>query len=222
MAGDMDEKVGGDKDEEENALDALATWWDRHCENEGSRALAEGEWGFNCGEHSAITSAGTSWEVGGFQIREEQRELQGAKSKSRGTEIVTSPKLKFPKTAETDVWRLFVERRTAQFAEDSIVVEHRALYQDAEWLCRTDHVYWVPMPSLGLGWGFSELDHRTWDKPEGPGWKVWNPHIPDLEAGLPAADLGANARATGEVLTVEQSSNNDKGDVENNIQVLAE
>jgi hypothetical protein len=47
------------------------------------------------------------------------------------------------------------------------------------------------------------------------GWKVWDPHIPDLEAGLPAEELSANARATGEVLTVEQSSNNDKGDVEN-------
>jgi hypothetical protein len=33
---------------------------------------------------------------------------------------------------------------------------------------------------------------------------------------------GSNARATGEVLTVEQSSNNDTGDVENTIQVLAE
>jgi hypothetical protein len=42
------------------------------------------------------------------------------------------------------------------------------------------------------------------------------------EAGLPAEDLGVNARATGEVLTVEQSSSNDKGDVENTIQVLAE
>jgi hypothetical protein len=47
-------------------------------------------------------------------------------------------------------------------------------------------------------------------------------HISNLEAGLPAEDLGANARATGEVLTVEQSSNNDKGDVESTIQVLAE
>jgi hypothetical protein len=51
---------------------------------------------------------------------------------------------------------------------------------------------------------------------------VWDPHISNLEAGLPAEDLGANARATGEVLAVEQSSNNDKGDVENTIQVLAE
>jgi hypothetical protein len=60
----------------------------------------------------------------------------------------------------------------------------------------------------------------------GDGWKVWDPRIANLEAGLPvvlpAEDLGANARATGEVLTAEQSSNNDKGDVENTIQVLAE
>jgi hypothetical protein len=56
----------------------------------------------------------------------------------------------------------------------------------------------------------------------GGGWKLWDPHISNLEAGLPAGDLSANARATGEVLTVEQSSNNDKGDVENTIQVLAE
>jgi hypothetical protein len=77
------------------------------------------------------------------------------------------------------------------------------------------------MPSADLGWGFSELDHKTWDKPE-DGWKVWDPHIPNRLAGLPAADLGANARAIGEVLAVEQSSNNGKGDVENTIQVLAE
>jgi hypothetical protein len=41
-------------------------------------------------------------------------------------------------------------------------------------------------------------------------------------AGLPPEDLGVNARATGVVLAAEQSSNNDKGDVENTIQVLAE
>ena len=58
MTGDVDEEVGGDNDEEENALDVLAAWWDRHCE--------DGR-GFNC-ERSAITSAGTSWEVGGFRI----------------------------------------------------------------------------------------------------------------------------------------------------------
>jgi hypothetical protein len=40
--------------------------------------------------------------------------------------------------------------------------------------------------------------------------------------GIKWARLGANARATGEVLTAEQSSNNDKGDEENTIQVLAE
>jgi hypothetical protein len=51
---------------------------------------------------------------------------------------------------------------------------------------------------------------------------MWDPHISNLEAGLPAEDLSANARATGEVLAVEQSSNNDEGDVENTIQVLAE
>jgi hypothetical protein len=32
------------------------------------------------------------------------------------------------------------------------------------------------------------------------GWKVWDPQIANLEAGLPAEDLSANARATGEVL----------------------
>jgi hypothetical protein len=37
------------------------------------------------------------------------------------------------------------------------------------------------------------------------GWKVWDPHISNLEAGLPAEDLGmhTNARATGEVLAAE-------------------
>jgi hypothetical protein len=39
MTGDMDEEVGGDNDEEENALDALVAWWDRHCENAGSRRM---------------------------------------------------------------------------------------------------------------------------------------------------------------------------------------
>jgi hypothetical protein len=55
------------------------------------------------------------------------------------------------------------------------------------------------------------------------GWKAWHKidwHM--LVAGLPPEDLSANARATGEVLAVEQSSNNDKGDVENTTQVLAE
>ena len=55
------------------------------------------------------------------------------------------------------------------------------------------------------------------------GWKAWHKidwHM--LVAGLPPEDLSANARATGEVLAVEQSSNNDKGDVGNTIQVLAE
>jgi hypothetical protein len=88
MTGDMDEEVGGDNDEEENALDVLAAWWDRHCENAGPRALAEDERDFNC-ERLAITSAGTSGEAGevrGFQIREEQRELQGPKPKSRDTD----------------------------------------------------------------------------------------------------------------------------------------
>ena len=38
----------------------------------------------------------------------------------------------------------------------------------------------------------------------------------------PAEDLGANAKTTGEVLTARKSINNDKGDVENTIQVLVE
>jgi hypothetical protein len=43
-----------------------------------------------------------------------------------------------------------------------------------------------------------------------------------LVARLPPEDQGVKARATGEELAVEQSSNNDKGDVENTTQVLAE
>jgi hypothetical protein len=45
------------------------------------------------------------------------------------------------------------------------------------------------------------------------GWKVWHKidwHV--IVAGLPPEDLSANARATGVVLAVEQSSNSDKGD----------
>jgi hypothetical protein len=51
------------------------------------------------------------------------------------------------------------------------------------------------------------------------GWRVCEPpDISNLEAGLAAEDLVANDRVTGEVLeAVEQSSNNDKGDVENAI-----
>jgi hypothetical protein len=67
--------------------------------------------------------------------------------------------------------------------------------------------------AAALRWGFSELDHRMWECPGG-GWKLWDPHISNLAAGLPAEDLGANARATGEVLAAEQSSST--------IQVLAE
>jgi hypothetical protein len=43
----------------------------------------------------------------------------------------------------------------------------------------------------------------------------------EVQRELRESKLSANARATGEVLTAEQSSNNDKGDVENTIQVLA-
>jgi hypothetical protein len=43
-----------------------------------------------------------------------------------------------------------------------------------------------------------------------------------LVAKLPPEDQGVNARATGEVVAAEQSSNNDKGDVENTFQFLAE
>jgi hypothetical protein len=106
----------------------------------------------------------------GHRFREEQRELQGAKPKSRGTEIVPPPKLKFgPKTSKAEVWTLFVE----QFAEDSIVVEHHAFYLDAKWLCAALATCTVGANALSGPWlwGFSELDHRTWDKPGG-GWKV--------------------------------------------------
>ena len=56
---------------------------------------------------------------------------------------------------------------------------------------------------------------------------LWNGNYKKAQAtrrplAPPAEDLSANARATGEVLTAEQPSNNDKGDVENTIQVLAE
>jgi hypothetical protein len=105
MMGDVDEEVGGDNDAEENAMDVLAAWWDRHCKNAGPGALAKGEWGFNC-ERPAITSAGTPWEVGDYRIREEQRELQGPKSKSRGTETVMSPEIKFTKWERSGIWPL--------------------------------------------------------------------------------------------------------------------
>ena len=44
----------------------------------------------------------------------------------------------------------------------------------------------------------------------------------EVQRELRESELSANARATGEVLTAEQHSNNDKGDVKNTIQVLAE
>jgi hypothetical protein len=60
-------------------------------------------------ESSAITSAGTSGKVGEhFRIREEQRELQGPKSKSGGTEIAMSPKTKFTKwECPDDGWKVW-------------------------------------------------------------------------------------------------------------------
>jgi hypothetical protein len=97
MAGDVDEEVG---DKDENALDwgEGAAWWDSFCANAVSSDFVKeaSQWGFIC-ESSEITSAATSGEVGGFRIREEQREVQGPKWKSGGTEVVMSPKTKFTK-----------------------------------------------------------------------------------------------------------------------------
>jgi hypothetical protein len=117
MTGDVDEEVGGDN--VENALDwgDGVAYWDHHCENAGSSALDKDEWGFNC-EPSAITSAGTSGKVGDFRIREEQRELQGPKSKSGGTEIVMSPKIEFTKWECQDAgWKAWEAPDTTLEAE---------------------------------------------------------------------------------------------------------
>jgi hypothetical protein len=71
-----------------------------------SSDFVKDEWGFIC-ESSAITSAGTSGKVGEhFRIWEEQRELQGPKSKSRGTETVMSPEIKFTKWERSGIWPL--------------------------------------------------------------------------------------------------------------------
>jgi hypothetical protein len=121
MTGDVDEEVGGDNDE--NALDwgdGAAWWWDSHCENAVSSDFVKDciQWGFIC-ESSAIgTSAGTSGEVGVFRIREEQRELQGPKSKSGGTEVVMSPKTKFTKwECPGDGWKVWEAPDTTLEAE---------------------------------------------------------------------------------------------------------
>jgi hypothetical protein len=94
----MDDEVG-DNDEEMNALhddlDELLSWADSFCADAISSDFVKeaSPCGFIC-KSSEITSASTSGKVAGFGIREEQRELQGLKSKSGGTEIVTSAAIK--------------------------------------------------------------------------------------------------------------------------------
>jgi hypothetical protein len=82
------------------------------------------------------------------------------------------------------------------------------------------------MPSLGLGCFFSELDHKTWDMGQTRGWLEGvgstYPKSGSWVTSGPRIWVPTNARATGEVIAAWQSSNNDKGDVENTIQVLAE
>jgi hypothetical protein len=98
-------------DADENALDwgEGAAWWDSFCANAVSSDFVKetSQWGFIC-ESSEITSAATSGEVGDFRIREEQRELQGLKSKSGGTEIKVPPKTKFTKwECPEDGWKVW-------------------------------------------------------------------------------------------------------------------
>jgi hypothetical protein len=75
----------------------------------------------------------------------------------------------------------------------------------------------VRAPLLCIGLLYTQKHTTGFDE----GWKAWHKidwHM--LVAKLPPEDQ--DARATGEVVAVEQSSNNDKGDVENTFQVLAE
>ena len=108
----MDDEVG-DNDEEMNALhddlDELLSWADSFCADAISSDFVKeaSPCGFIC-ESSEITSATTSGKVADFGIREEQRELQGLKSKSGGTEIVTSAAIKITKwECPEDGWKVW-------------------------------------------------------------------------------------------------------------------
>jgi hypothetical protein len=87
------------RDEEMNALlddlDELWSWADSFCAEDDFVKEA-----LPCGlicESSELSSATTPGEVADLGIREEQRELQGLKSKSGGTEILTPAAIKIPK-----------------------------------------------------------------------------------------------------------------------------
>jgi hypothetical protein len=97
----MDDEVGDKHDEEMNALlddlDGAFAWTDSFCADAISSDFVKeaSPCGLIC-ESSEVTSATTSGKVADF-IREEQRKLQGLKSKSGGAEIVASAAIKITK-----------------------------------------------------------------------------------------------------------------------------
>ena len=95
------------RDEEINALlddlDEALAWTDSFCAEEISIKEASQD-GFIC-ESSEISSATTPGKVADL-IREEQRELQGLKSMSGGTEILTPAAIKITKLeSPKDGWK---------------------------------------------------------------------------------------------------------------------
>jgi hypothetical protein len=158
--------------------------------------------GFIC-ESSEITSTATSGKVADFRIREEQRELQGLKSKSGGTEILMSPKTKFTKwECPEEGWEVWEPPDTTLEAG-----AHRILACGA-YATPSKKVYSVPGHEGPMGTIWPIIDQQSgFDG----GWKAWHEiywHV--LVARLPPGDQGVNARATGEVVAAEQSSNNEK------------
>jgi hypothetical protein len=94
MTGDVDEEVG-----------TTRTPWIGEMGRRGGIAIAKTRcpvissrrMGFHLRKLCDYLGGDVGELVGDFRIREEQRELQGPKSKSGGTEIVMSPKTNFTK-----------------------------------------------------------------------------------------------------------------------------
>jgi hypothetical protein len=149
----------------------------------------------------------------GSRFREVQRELRGSKPESRGTEIEVASDVEQKRNDIVgDVENTLHVRAELEKHQREAAI--KATQMDAHVQCTVLAEIPATHPSPDSPQSVTSSTSAT------GGWKVWDPHISNLEDGLPAEDLSANARATGEVLTVEQSSNNDKGDVENTIQVL--
>ena len=101
--GDAERKRDDETNALLDALDEAIAWTDSFCAEEISIKEASQD-GFIC-ESSEISSATTPGKVADL-IREEQRELQGLKSMSGGTEILTPAAIKITKLeSPKDGWK---------------------------------------------------------------------------------------------------------------------